>query len=163
MFVTSICAGLTVETWAAGLGVAWLGCDWWEERKRERERERLMTHVQWQLQPETIIVSRFTRINIHRNRSLWKSFHATRLFWMEEKCAGSRGTPELFFSSCYVTCRHTDIIYFKEFELWPAWTSPSRTHTDSSTSLNLVVSSECVAHVQSLSLSIIRSIFVPYY
>lgn len=33
---TSNCAGLAVETWAAGLGVAWLGCDW-EQREQTGE------------------------------------------------------------------------------------------------------------------------------
>lgn len=37
MFNTSNCTGFTVETWAPGLGVAWLGCDC-RETNREREK-----------------------------------------------------------------------------------------------------------------------------
>lgn len=69
MFDTSNCAGFTVEPGAAGLGVAWLGCDY---REKETNRKREKSHAcAVKYLPETIItISRLTQNNISVSQEL---------------------------------------------------------------------------------------------
>lgn len=94
MFDTSYWAGFTVETWAAGLGVAWLGCDW-RERDRDRERKRhVVKSYACAVRNRTkniIIISRFTRSNMSVSQQLTyaERFHGDRSVNGEETCSNT--------------------------------------------------------------------------